>query len=315
MPRKAKIDVEVITDNEKKKLTSTPKKATTKKAVEKKAISEKTTSGKAVVKKVTDKKNATKKTTTAKTAVKKATSKSKKSSSRKVKKISVPSLATRRKAQASKSTNRINSNNNFANILEYYDLPYRYNETVVKILAQTPKVLFVYWDISDDDRKKFEEKYGKYFFNDTYPVLIIHNKTLNYYQEVEINDFANSWYISIPDSRSEYSVELGRRFKEYVRRNPDMPHKEDIDSIISVTYSNDLIMPNDHVLLDEIKPKVKYRNVKTNEEYYKDIKQILANNKLIDFYKLYKEIYKVEDLASVFSLSNPSSGNPTSTFK
>ena len=42
-------------------------------------------------------------------------------------------------------------------------------------------------------------------------------------------------------------------------------------------------MPNDHVLLDEVKPKVKYRNVKTNEETYKDTRHILANNKLIDF--------------------------------
>ena len=73
-------------------------------------------------------------------------------------------------------------------------------------------------------------------------------------------------------------------------------------------------MPNDHVLLDEVKPKVKYRNVKTNEETYKDTRHILANNKLIDFYSLYKEIYQVENLSNIFSLSNPSSGNPTSTF-
>ena len=39
-------------------------------------------------------------------------------------------------------------------LLEYYDLPYRYNETIVKILAQTPKKLFVYWDISDKDRRR-----------------------------------------------------------------------------------------------------------------------------------------------------------------
>ena len=30
---------------------------------------------------------------------------------------------------------------------------------------------------------------------------------------------------------------------------------------------------------------------------------------------LYKEIYQVDDLSHVFSLNNPSSGNPTSTFK
>ena len=182
-------------------------------------------------------------------------------------------------------------------------------------MAQTPKILFVYWDLSDADREKYKEKYGEYFFNDTYPVLIVHNKTLNYSQEIEINDFANSWYIHLSDSRSEYYVELGRRFKDYAKRNPELPPIEDVNSIIPVTSSNNLVMPNDHVLLDEVKPKVKYRNVKTNEETYKDTRHILANNKLIDFYSLYKEIYQVENLSNIFSLSNPSSGNPTSTFK
>lgn len=237
-----------------------------------------------------------------------------KSKTRKTKIVKVPSLATTRKKSVTKKTKK-EEKKDFANVLEYYDLPYRYNETVVKILAQTPKILFVYWDLSDADREKYKEKYGEYFFNDTYPVLIVHNKTLNYSQEIEINDFANSWYIHLSDSRSEYYVELGRRFKDYAKRNPELPPIEDVNSIIPVTFSNNLVMPNDHVLLDEVKTKVKYRNVKTNEETYKDTRHILANNKLIDFYSLYKEIYQVENLSNIFSLSNPSSGNPTSTFK
>ena len=237
-----------------------------------------------------------------------------KSKTRKTKIVKVPSLATARKKSISKKAKK-EEKKDFASVLEYYDLPYRYNETVVKILAQTPKILFVYWDLSDADREKYKEKYGEYFFNDTYPVLIVHNKTLNYSQEIEINDFANSWYIHLSDSRSEYYVELGRRFKDYAKRNPELPPIEDVNSIIPVTSSNNLVMPNDHVLLDEVKPKVKYRNVKTNEETYKDTRHILANNKLIDFYSLYKEIYQVENLSNIFSLSNPTSGNPTSTFK
>ena len=252
--------------------------------------------------------------------VKKTTVKKKQSSSvkskRKINKVEC--LATKRNTtsvKASKGKVKSIKTDNFVNLSEYYDLPYRYNETVVKILAQTPKVLFVYWDISDNDREKFKHKYGEYFFNDTYPVLVVHNKTLNYYQEVEINDFANSWYLNITDSKSEYSVTLGRRFKEYVNRNPDMPHKEDIGNLIEVCYSNDLVMPNDHMLLDELPPKVKYRNVKTNEETTKDTRFVLADNKLINFYNLYKEIYKLENVSQIFDLNNPSSGNPTSSFK
>ena len=98
-------------------------------------------------------------------------------------------------------------------ILEYYDLPYRYNQTVVKVLAQTPTTLFIYWDISDKDRENFIRQYGADFFNNTKPVLIIHNKTMNYSFEIEIDDFANSWYLHVNDSNCEYYVELGRRPK------------------------------------------------------------------------------------------------------
>lgn len=306
MPR-AKKDIEETKKTSKSKATTAVKKQ----AVKKDTPTKKST-GKPATKKATTKKAATKKTSS--------------TTKRKTKINKVPSLATKRRTAAKESTQKtvlasktaqepVAVKDNFANILEYYDLPYRYNETVVRILAQTPKILFVYWDISDSDRVKYRERYGEYFFNDTYPVLVVHNKTFNYYQEIEINDFANSWYITIPDSRSEYNVELGRRFKEYVRRNSDMPHKEDIDKLIEVCYSNDLIMPNDHILLDELPSRVKYRNIKTNEESFKDVRFILANNKLIDFYNLYKEIYQVEDLSHVFTLTNPTSGNPTSTFK
>ena len=314
MPR-AKKEVEKFDVKEVSKATSTVKKAAAKKSkTPAKKVSKSTKTEKSAAKldntvlKTTKEKSVKK----SKTTTKKASS-SKTSKARKTKIAKVPSLATKRRTKSvskGKETKK-----DFAHVLEYYDLPYRYNETVVKILAQTPKILFVYWDISDSDREKYVEKYGEYFFNDTYPVLIVHNKTLNYSQEIEINDFANSWYIHLPDSRSEYYVELGRRFKEYAKRNPEMPHKEEINSVIPVSSSNDLIMPNDHVLLEEIKPQVKYRNVKTNEETFKNTTRILANNKLIDFYNLYKELYQVEDLSSFSTLSNPSSGNPTSTFK
>lgn len=94
---------------------------------------------------------------------------------------------------------------------EYYDLPYKYNKTVVKILAQTPTNLFVYWEISDEDREKLKEQYGEYFFEITKPVLVIHNITMNYSFEIDINDFANSWYFHVNDSSCEYQIELGRR--------------------------------------------------------------------------------------------------------
>ena len=96
-------------------------------------------------------------------------------------------------------------------IIEHYELPYRYNETIVKILYQTPNTLFVYWDISDKDRKKYLEQYGENFFEVTHPILIVHNDTYNYSFEIPIIDFANSWYLRVNDSKCNYRVELGRK--------------------------------------------------------------------------------------------------------
>ena len=71
----------------------------------------------------------------------------------------VPSLATKRRTtKKAVPTIKEDTNEKYINVLEYYDLPYHYNETIVKILAQTPKILYVYWDISDSDREKYKEK-------------------------------------------------------------------------------------------------------------------------------------------------------------
>lgn len=103
---------------------------------------------------------------------------------------------------------------------EYYDLPYRYNKDTVKILAQTPKKLFVYWDFDDKIKSEITEKYGEYFWDKTYPVLIVRNITKNYSFEVIIDDFANSWYLDIPDDTSVYKVDIGRKLKEDFEYSP-----------------------------------------------------------------------------------------------
>ena len=215
---------------------------------------------------------------------------------------------------------------------EYYDLPYRYNQTTVKILAQTPTMLFIYWDISDDDRKAYINKYGESFFNDTKPVLIITNKTMNYTFEVEINDFANSWYLHLNDPDCDYSVELGRRPKysnnSYVNtyNNSNSQISEEkiykpLDSYIYICTSNDMEMPNNRILFDKLGKSVFFKNVKTNfveEKFIASLSFITNMGKVYNIYDLYKEIYKdeinLEDLASDNIKLNLSSSN-SSTFK
>ena len=204
---------------------------------------------------------------------------------------------------------------------EYYDLPYKYNKTVVKILAQTPTNLFVYWEISDEDREKLKKQYGEYFFEITKPVLVIHNLTMNYSFEIDINDFANSWYFHVNDSSSEYKVELGRRpipvNYSYIPKY-DVEKNGPINPIqtpyVFISSSNNLEAPNDHILFNNTN-KIYYRNVKTNQIIEKDIKDfpfIVKDNEFVNVNELYKKLYKDEISNGDLGRFNPSSGNPSS---
>ena len=214
-----------------------------------------------------------------------------------------------------------------AEIVEYYDLPYRYNETVVKILYQTPNTLFVYWDIADSDRENYINQYGENFFNITRPVLIIHNDTMKYIFEIPINDFANSWYLHINDSKCDYRVELGRR-PNYYNADATKEIEEKIKTAyIYVSTSNEIESPNDHVLFSTNENNtIKIRNVKNSNEKSISLFEIVKHLPAMKCVQnipyiseellkdMYSGIYQSNDL-SIFERikNNPSSGgNPSS---
>ncbi len=183
-------------------------------------------------------------------------------------------------------------------LAEYYDLPYRYNETVVRILAQTPTTLFVYWDISDEDRNSLMKLHGDNVFHDTKPILIVHNTTKNYSFEVEINDFANSWYIRTQEPDCNYIIELGRK----PINNPS--------EYIHIQSSNNIVSPNNRVLFEkENLGSVQFRNVKTNVISYKDFGSLRFINNMDklygNIYDVYSKLYNKEILNE---LTIPSSG-------
>lgn len=272
----------------------------TKDATDKELNKKKTTTKKSTTATKSVAKTTTKKTTTTKT---KKTASTKKSSST-TKKTSTSNKKTSTTTSSKKKTTSTKVKKVDTNIVaEYYDLPYRYNETIVKILYQTPTILFVYWDISDTDKENYIKQYGENFFNNTKPVLKIFNKTKNYDFEVEINDYANSWYINLNDADCEYKVELIRRTIKYEENiNTDSIH---------ISYSNDIEFPNDRILLDKLPNKINFKNVKTNQITTKDIStmRLIGIDKIYKVNDFYKKFYKDEILEELDStiIINPSS--------
>lgn len=210
-----------------------------------------------------------------------------------------------KKSPSKKQVTSNQKNASKIDVLEYYDLPYRYNETTVKILAQTPKTLFVYWDISDNDRQNYIKEYGNDFFEKTKPVLIIHNQTMNYTFEIEINDFANCWYFNVNDEKCEYLVELGRRTKEFTENNIKVPN-----NYLYITSSNKIESPNGHILFEKNQNVVFYKDVKTNQTFSKDVSNLEFMKylgKTYSTYDMYKKMYTDEQILDI--------NNPTSSFK
>lgn len=288
MPRKAKDKTEIIEEKN-------AKKSTTK--LLKKEITSKSNSNKEVSK--NSKKTENKVSNKSKTSTKKAATKAKSSSKKVAGKSTTKTTKKTTKITATKKSTKKEK----VEIIEYYDLPYRYNQTVVKVLAQTPNTLFVYWDISDDDKNKYIEEYGEYFFNNTKPVLIVHNLTMNYSFEIDINDFANSWYLTIADSNCDYKIELGRRpINEYVTIN---------NNYLYIANSNDIDAPNDHILFDNLSKFVYFRNVKTNTTTKKDIisfSLLRKIGKISSIEEFYKKMYANEKISfDKLDLRNPSS--------
>ena len=309
--KKAKVDKTSVAKSVKSKKTASAKSAKVKKTV---ATSKVTPSKKAETKKEnTSKKSETKKASKVKDDKTAKTTNSKKTEAKKIKNTTA---ATKKSTPRKKSTtsNKVATKADFK--AEYYDLPFMYNKTVVKVLAQTPKMLFIYWEISDEDRNKLIDSFGENFFNSTKPVLIVYNDTLNYSFEVTIDDFANSWYLHIDDANCEYHVELGRKPISHAQQYNQPVY---IPYYIYITSSNEMVSPNNRILFDFNKT-IKFKNVKTGHIIEKDINQFkfITNYGIFSIQDLYKYLYpnenfKVENIELTGSSSK--SGMFSSQFK
>ena len=113
---------------------------------------------------------------------------------------------------------------------------------------------------------------------------------MGYSFEVEINDFANSWYLHVNDAKCEYNIELGRRPITKMQNIPT--------DYVYISSSNVIEAPNDHILFEKKQNMVYFKNVKTNIVSSKPITNLsfISNmGKIYNVYDIYKDIYKDEN--------------------
>jgi hypothetical protein len=97
------------------------------------------------------------------------------------------------------------------------DVPDSYNDTYMRAMPRDPEWLFVYWEISEPFRESLKRKMGDAAFQTSKKLLRICDVTdIDYngsnaqrYTDIEINDYANNWYVRVPESGRAYVVECG----------------------------------------------------------------------------------------------------------
>ena len=129
--------------------------------------------------------------------------------------------------------------------------------------------------------------------------------TDNYSFEIDINDFANNWYVNVNDTKCKYFVELVRIQKDNDFINTPVNY-------LNIAFSNTIEIPNDHILFFKENDKIYFKNIKTNKITEKVINSF--KHSLQGIYKTYDLSSEENDRFDRFDFKNPSSQNPTSTF-
>lgn len=186
---------------------------------------------------------------------------------------------------------------------EYYDIPFRYNETTVKLLFQNPFTLFVYWDISDEDEQKFLNEYGEqaYYYSKLY--LRIINETNGNSFEINVDPFAKSWYVNINEPNCRYKAEIFRKINNEYK---------------FVAGSNILTIPTDKPCFNQ-NSHFRFVDKNTGRKEYieninhaiKSINSIGSYNELIELELVENEIKNKKTVPYI--LNNPGSFNNISS--
>jgi len=99
---------------------------------------------------------------------------------------------------------------------EHEELPERYGDTRIVIMARDPYWIFAYWEVTDERRMQVEREAGA-SWNEMRKVLRVYDVTgkdfngfnANRYFDIDLHPGATSWYINVGASDRSWCVDFG----------------------------------------------------------------------------------------------------------
>lgn len=99
------------------------------------------------------------------------------------------------------------------------DLPSKYFDNRIVLLARDPNWMFSYWEITENKINEIKEKYGNDIFIQAKSVLRVHDvsgiefsgKNSHRFFDIPVRLEVRNWYVNVADSGRSYCIELGLR--------------------------------------------------------------------------------------------------------
>lgn len=92
------------------------------------------------------------------------------------------------------------------------EFPVHYDKTQVNLLVRDPEWLYAYWEITATAQTDFSREFGN-SWDISKPILRVYDVTGDEgskYYDIQIQDYADSWYIHVGKPNHTFFVDVGR---------------------------------------------------------------------------------------------------------
>lgn len=92
------------------------------------------------------------------------------------------------------------------------EFPSSYGKSQLNLLVRDPEWLYAYWEITATVQSEFSRQYGD-VWNESIPTLRVYdvtNEDESTFYDIQIQDYADSWYLHVGKPNHTFFVDLGR---------------------------------------------------------------------------------------------------------